>query len=397
MMRLRTWMRDALTGGLMIDGWEPVPLAVGMTVRLGYLDGRAFQELAAARRDGGVATGAALIIPLGAEYALHVINGEISADTPPHSSALAKAALAAMENKRLTIPWVFVWSTAEKPVAEPVFGCWPTYKDLLAGLMRVGLAEPLQRSIGAVLANGCDCKHFPGQMTLVVLIGVWRPVPIADNIYGLSDDREARQLEIRALSLEAEVTGNLLDNSTKLRAVISNPLPEPALFRWTAGVEGLATPALLGNGALGSAIADHLLRCGIEEMTVLDKDILMPHNLARHSGDKADLHRPKINHVERSAARLSVENRQAKIRACLEDICALSRSELIEQLEGTALIIDATAEERVRASLTSFGKGDARLVIVRTEIYHRRPARGTIRRRDVRQSKPSRPLLPPVS
>lgn len=372
MMRLRTWMRDAMTGGLMVDGWEPVPLAVRVPVRGGLLDASAFQELAArCRTEGGGTAGIARISAPEDGDQVFIVAGDLSAEKPAHWSALAKAIEAeSVDGRQMSVPWIFVWPSDEKPISEPVFGFWASYKDMRDALAPIGLAQRLEQSAGAVLSNGCHCKHAPGRKTMVVLIGSWRPTPLADNIFGLSADPVARRLEIKAFTLETTVTGNLLDDNTRLRTVISNPLPGPALFRWTTGGPALAPVGLIGNGALGSAIADHLLRSGIEEINGIDSDNVMPHNLARHTADMTDAYKPKINRLARSAASLAVNGLRPRVRAFQEDASRLSSDALADRLGGSKLIIDATADERVRGRLTAFNKSDRRQ-IVRVEIYHR--------------------------
>lgn len=371
--RLRSWMRDAMTGSLMADGWEPVPLPAGTSTRGGLLDASAFQEFAFKQHgEGGAAAGIAVISEPDVGDQVFVYYREYSAETPAHNSTLAKAigAEPLVNKHRQAVPWVFIWPGDENPISTPVFGAWRNYRDMRQDLAVVGLADRLEQLAGSVLANGCDCKHSPSRKTLVVIIGVWRPVPLADHIFGLSADPQARRLEIKVFTLETELTGNLLDDSTRLRAVISNPLPEPKLFRWTAGMPALATAALIGNGALGSAIGDHLLRSGIEDLIAIDKDVMMPHNLARHMGEVADVYRPKVKHTERAAIRIAVHGLAAKVCTYDEDILKLSDLELTERLKDAALLIDATAAEPVRIRLTEFGKANSKQ-IARVEIYDR--------------------------
>jgi hypothetical protein len=366
MVRLRTWMRDAMTGGLMVDGWEPVPFSVAMPVRGGLLDPAAFQEIATkgGPRAGWTSGVAEITPPEQGDYLL-LNPAEVSALEPSHYSALAKAA----NDERDSVPWVFLWSGVEKPITDPVFALWMTHKDMRDGLTGCGLLEPLESAIGAVLANGCHCKHSPGRRTLVVLIGLCRPVPLADNIFGLSNDPVARSLEIKVYTLETTITGNLLADDTKLRAVVADPMPSPALFRWTTGSPLLAPAGLIGYGALGQAIADHLLRTGIEEMSAIDRDKMLAHNLARHGSDSHDLYRPKIDRLERSAIALTAAIHRPRIRTFKDNAAKLSDGELAERLAGAHLIIDATADERVRGRLTKFNMHDRRQ-IVRIEIFH---------------------------
>jgi hypothetical protein len=373
MMRLRTWLRDAMTGGLMIDGWEPVPFSARMLLRGGLLDAAVLQEIAAKRRDTfGWTTGVAKVTtPDHGDYVV-LDATEISSERPAYNSNLSKAADALREgSQRIGVPWVFVWPADDVPIAEPVFGLWSTYSDMLGALRPVGLADPLQDAIGRVLGNGCDCKHAPGRRSIVVLIGLWRPTALAKNIFGLSSDPIARRLEIKAFTVEAgSVNGNLLADDAKLRAIVADPLPSPTLFRWVSGVPALNPVGIIGHGALGCSIADHLLRSGIEEINGIDRENMLPHNIARHDAEIVDIYKPKIDHLARAADAVAAAALKPRIRVFKENAAELSHGALADRLGGSSLIIDATADERVRGRLTEFNKHDRRQ-IVRVEIYHR--------------------------
>jgi hypothetical protein len=63
-------MRDALTGALMLDGWEPVPFSSAMASRQGLLDASQFQDKAAAHGlDAGWVSGIAHVaLPQDGDY-----------------------------------------------------------------------------------------------------------------------------------------------------------------------------------------------------------------------------------------------------------------------------------------------------------------------------------------
>ena len=56
MARLRAWLRDAQTGGLTADGWDPVPYSAAMPMRQGLLDAAAVRR-GRPRGDGAAARG----------------------------------------------------------------------------------------------------------------------------------------------------------------------------------------------------------------------------------------------------------------------------------------------------------------------------------------------------
>jgi hypothetical protein len=78
----------------------------------------------------------------------------------------------------------------------------------------------------------------------------------------------------------------------------------PALARRTSGIpngdiENLKI-GVVGLGALGSTIVMNLARQGIGKWTLIDNDILFPHNLARHSLSGAFVGLPKVAAMQQS-------------------------------------------------------------------------------------------------
>ncbi|HET7056999.1 MAG TPA: ThiF family adenylyltransferase [Thermomicrobiales bacterium] len=97
--------------------------------------------------------------------------------------------------------------------------------------------------------------------------------------------------------------------------------------------------ALIGAGALGSTIADLLVRAGIGTLTLIDRDYVELHNLQRQAlYTEADVQ----NHVPKAMAaaeRLASINSTIEIRPVVADVNSLS----IEQLTAEAdFLVDGT-------------------------------------------------------
>jgi adenylyltransferase/sulfurtransferase len=97
--------------------------------------------------------------------------------------------------------------------------------------------------------------------------------------------------------------------------------------------------ALIGAGALGSTIADLLVRAGIGTLTLIDRDYVELHNLQRQAlYTEADVQ----NHVPKAMAaaeRLASINSTVEIRPVVADVNSLS----IEQLTAEAdFLVDGT-------------------------------------------------------
>ena len=369
--RLRCWIRDAQTGYLMADGWEPVPVS-GDVTRLGTLDAAAFQDIAVRKRSQtSWTTGAAhVFLPEHGDY-VRIFADEFSADSPKHNSALSQAvARLKLKESRLQmgVPWVFIWTKDQ--ISEAVFSSWTTYADLRQSLEQVGLGSTLDTAIGTILTNGCNCRHAPGRKSLIVLLGVWRPKAIVSNIFGLSEDPAARFLEIKAYSIEAEsITDEIVADAARVREIVAWPVPSRKLFQWVSGLPTLAPVTIFGYGALGSSIADHLLRSGITKVDAIDSDRILPHNLGRHRAGSPDLCLPKVHHLKRVVDTFApLDDDKTTAQVFEEDITTLSDEALAARVANARLIIDATADERVRIRLVQFGAKAGRQ-IARLEIY----------------------------
>jgi adenylyltransferase/sulfurtransferase len=102
---------------------------------------------------------------------------------------------------------------------------------------------------------------------------------------------------------------------------------------------GQSHVALIGAGALGSAIADLLVRAGVGRLTLVDRDYVELHNLQRQTlYTEADVasHTPK---AIAAAERLAEINSTVEIIPVVADVNSLS----IEQITaGTEILVDGT-------------------------------------------------------
>ena len=103
---------------------------------------------------------------------------------------------------------------------------------------------------------------------------------------------------------------------------------------------------LIGTGAIGSVLAEQLARVGVGEITLVDRDVLEPGNLARHACTMRHVGRPKalaVAQLVREAHPYAAVNVMhyalGSAPASAED-----RAQLAEYIEKADLVIDATAE-----------------------------------------------------
>jgi integrative and conjugative element protein (TIGR02256 family) len=126
----------------------------------------------------------------------------------------------------------------------------------------------------------------------------------------------------------------------------------PELARRYSGV-AKAGPngALAGLGALGSAIANIWARQGWGQWTYIDPDLLMPHNLARHSGYEPFVGWPKVDAMRQMNRLLypSIEPRPG-IRASAN---AFDNPEVRAAIDSAELIVDASTTFEVPRDLSA--------------------------------------------
>ena len=132
-----------------------------------------------------------------------------------------------------------------------------------------------------------------------------------------------------------------------IRQVITIPTSTEGadrLGRALADTKG-ATIAIVGAGSIGSKVATSLARTGVQVMTLVDGDVLLPDNVVRHDGDFTHVGLLK---VEATAARIrDVASEPVTVSEFSHDLADASNP-LVHALTTQALaqanvIVDATA------------------------------------------------------
>lgn len=367
MERLRKFLRDAKTGTLTADGWEPVPFGIGQIPCGGEVIPHFFQDHAYENLAAGVAMGTAINVEgdIGRLMALfpEVIPAQqmIEALTFRNGNA---------GGKRRAVPWIFLWPTEVKPEIDPIFDDWRTGADLLAGMTRIGVDQSFAAAVGDLLVRGVEfrCERAPtGGKGMAVVLGVWRPEPIMREFFGYSDNPAARCLELRAFRVSQDLMGEIVALDTKVETIVGDYPGSPELYRWVSGVDPIPPVALIGGGALGSSVFNNLSRSGLDDAAIIDHDLLRPHNLARHTALTADLYKPKSDviaeHIEGLVRAIAL-----RIQPFQLDVVEMPIEELATLVKGR-LLIDATADERVRQRIDEL-RAYTKVDVVRTEMFH---------------------------
>ncbi|MEE6450190.1 ThiF family adenylyltransferase [Gottfriedia acidiceleris] len=100
-----------------------------------------------------------------------------------------------------------------------------------------------------------------------------------------------------------------------------------------------ASAIIIGVGALGSSIAEMLVRAGIGNITIVDRDYVEWSNLQRQSLYTEEDARNKLPKVIAAKKRLQQINSEVSITSLIKDITSLNIEEMIK---GQTIILDAT-------------------------------------------------------
>ncbi|SFD36720.1 ThiF family adenylyltransferase [Bacillus sp. UNCCL81] len=100
-----------------------------------------------------------------------------------------------------------------------------------------------------------------------------------------------------------------------------------------------ASAIIIGVGALGSSIAEMLVRAGIGKITIVDRDYVEWTNLQRQSLYTEEDAKNKLPKVIAAKNRLQQINSEVAITSLIKDITSLNIEELIK---GQTIILDAT-------------------------------------------------------
>ena len=371
--RLMSWLSDAKTGQLMIDEWEPVPAPEDQKFLGGFFDIATFQEMAMNHNvRGGWKCGigrllkedlgnhVVLMTPeldLGNGIAVRVAREQI------HDNADKEFGVAT------DIPWVFVWSDIQNPVDHQLFGVWNTFGDIEGGIHDTNIVQILSTAVMTIaLRFSINDNLYNKPMAL--LVGIWRPVPISDKVFGVSKDATARRLELRGFLLHCEkYPTNPIDQRVEAKQLLPIQLPSREMLKFTSGRAPEGPIALFGCGAVGSFIADSLFRMGISKIGIFDDDTIAPHNLARNSSTVEHLHGRKVKQLKDLSVNLTYRGGEIDCSTFHIDLANVAEDHLSDVMRKFPLVVDATASELVRRRLTRSTMA-AGIQVLRAEIFH---------------------------
>jgi hypothetical protein len=225
----------------------------------------------------------------------------------------------------------------------PVINKWQvptTWSELVAAVREQGidLLDRVERPLAHL--------QEPGECLLMLGMPVPRRVGEVPNRY------HWQALQLLPPSVKAspkartELAKNRIRSNSALRwhKIASNWHPEDLQNRGRLSESLIAARVvILGAGALGSALAEQLVRMGLQQVTIIDGDHLEPGNLVRHTLAVSDLYQFKATAL---AGRLNQINPSAQAVGLATNLPSANPAFETAMAEAS-LIIDATASDMV--------------------------------------------------
>ena len=122
------------------------------------------------------------------------------------------------------------------------------------------------------------------------------------------------------------------------------------------------TICLIGTGALGSQIFMNLIRSGFGVWTLIDGDILLPHNLARHFLLRFDVGYPKAQNLARHANFMLREKVVKDAIVGVVGELSKKKDKIEEALNSSNIILDCSASIAVSKYLTKELETSSRII-----------------------------------
>lgn len=104
----------------------------------------------------------------------------------------------------------------------------------------------------------------------------------------------------------------------------------------------------IGAGAIGSQVIEQLVRCGHGQWTIVDGDVLLPHNVARHLLTRWEIGLPKADSLSRHLNSIYEDKPSSAIVA---DVLHSSSDELTTAFNEAGTIVDLSASVAVSRML----------------------------------------------
>lgn len=265
-----------------------------------------------------------------------------------------------------------IWGSDKKTVSE----IFPDGRHQLAKLIKAadlyGCGSIFIKTIDSIAQKVDKIRtKFP----FLVIFAVRRPARLATIEEGQSSNIELLPYLI-FIQPDKLRTGNKKDQlivakrDSPTYSIMLRGKVTPKLLQRISGIEYSNNQgiSLLGCGSLGSKIAMHLGKSGFGSQHLIDKSVIMPHNLARMGVVTCHRHQPymcKVNSVVSDLKTLG----HAPTNSTDDIVSTAVKKGKLKLPNDTALIIDTTASQNVHDMLCCYPISPSNARIAQASFY----------------------------
>lgn len=146
-------------------------------------------------------------------------------------------------------------------------------------------------------------------------------------------------------------------------------VPNPTLLRSVSGAPEIGSVAMLGCGSVGSKMAMHLARSGVQIPVVSDRSGLQPHNMARHALARSALAASKASELAGELTHLG-QSPQVHKGDLVADLATREGRRLVLPKQA-AFAVNTTASLGVREALSSLAAKDVKIRLAEAALFGR--------------------------
>ncbi|HSH80373.1 MAG TPA: ThiF family adenylyltransferase [Herpetosiphonaceae bacterium] len=256
-----------------------------------------------------------------------------------------------------------VWLRADDVPVLPPWQAPATWQELRMAFQAQGLSlDKLLRRSFSRIRDGKQHVALLG-FPIPAVVGAapvqmhWQPVLLPVLSCGNATHRGFRPNELgywfndrRTLLQDATVDWATGENWDAAELATRGRLPQSVVTK---------TVAIIGVGALGSVIAELLMRAGVHNLILIDGDIFRAGNLGRHVLTLDDLFNPKASSLARRLNQLSPH---AAVKAINHHFPPADPAHITE-VQQADIVIDCTANDDPLYDLENFAWGGTRMFV----------------------------------
>ena len=241
-----------------------------------------------------------------------------------------------------------------------------TFGEILARADELGCGRSLEVFLGGLERWFNDrASRTPIAIPIAVILCVRRP-------FHLIGSDSSIELLPYVLDVRPDQGRNSLiarGNDEPVAPAIQRDSPNPALFRHLTGAPKTPPVTILGCGSVGSKMAMHLARSGVQISVVSDKSMLLPHNMARHALARPPVARSKAAELTEELSRIGQTPHVHEDDLVIDLPVREKRRSILPREVGCA--INSTASLAVREALSSLPANEVKQRIAEIALFGR--------------------------